>query len=372
MPPLTPDEWFMRQALQLAAKGRGFTSPNPMVGAVVVQDGAIVGRGYHERVGGPHAEVNALRHAGHRAAGATLYVTLEPCNHYGRTPPCTLAILQAGIARVVVGMADPNLRVAGGGSEHLRAQGLQVTTGALEKPCRKLNQAFIKQATTGIPYVTIKTAATLDGRIATSSGDARWISNERSRRFVHRLRCDLDAILVGSATALTDDPQLTARLGAKHCRQPKRIVLDSQLRLPVTSQLVRTAQQAPLWVACHADTPRERRRPLEEAGVEIIDLPGADTGLDLEALLRELGKRHLTSLLVEGGGHVIGGFVEKGLADDFYFFYAPKNLADPEAIPMVSGKARDTMSEALPAFNLQVRRFGEDIMVYGRLREQLY
>ncbi len=207
----TPHAMFMRQALRLAAKGRGFTSPNPMVGAIVVQQGEVVGQGFHQRVGGPHAEVNALRDAGDKARGATLYVTLEPCNHHGRTPPCTQSVLEAGVTQVVIGMPDPNPRVAGGGTQFLRSRGLDVFSGVLETECRGLNQAFIKHMTTGLPLVTIKAATTLDGRIATRTGDSRWISSLLSRRFVHRLRCDLDAILVGIGTALRDDPLLTAR-----------------------------------------------------------------------------------------------------------------------------------------------------------------
>ncbi len=253
------DHVYMKTALRLAAKGRGRTSPNPMVGAVVVAGGEIVGRGYHEQVGGPHAEVNALREAGEKAVGATLYVTLEPCNHYGRTPPCTMAVAESGVSRVVVGMADPNPHVAGGGTEALRERGIAVEVGVLERECRLLNQAFIKHSSTGLPLVTVKVAATLDGRIATRTGDSRWISNERSRRFVHQLRCAADGILVGIDTALADDPQLTARLRKRPpCRQPVRIVLDSRLRLTATSHLVRTAREVPVWAVCTEDAPRQK------------------------------------------------------------------------------------------------------------------
>jgi diaminohydroxyphosphoribosylaminopyrimidine deaminase/5-amino-6-(5-phosphoribosylamino)uracil reductase len=366
------DATFMKQALRLAAKGRGFTSPNPMVGAVVVHQDKVVGRGYHEQVGGPHAEINAIRDAGAKARDATLYVTLEPCNHYGRTPPCTEAILNAGIARVVVGMPDPNRQVTGGGAEFLRSQGVEVVSGVIETDCRRLNQAFIKYATTGLPLVTIKAAATLDGRIATRTGDARWISNDRSRRFVHRLRCELDAILVGIETAIKDDPLLTARTTAKRCRQPVRIVLDTRLRLPLTSQLVRTVEQSPLWVACREDASREKRQALEQAGVKILALPAGAGGIDLAELLRELGKLGITSLLVEGGARVLGAFLDENLADEFYLFYAPKILGDPRGVPLVVGKPRQHMADALPTHDLQVRRFDEDVLLWGRLREQPY
>lgn len=368
-----PDVVFMREALRLAALGRGWTSPNPMVGAVVVVDGTIVGKGYHEEVGGPHAEVHALRDAGAAARGGTLYVTLEPCNHYGRTPPCTEAVLQAGIGRIVVGMEDPNPLVAGGGMERLRSRGVEVISRVLEKECRLLNQAFIKHVVTGTPYVTLKAAATLDGRIATGSGDSRWISNESSRRFVHQLRCALDGILVGIETALNDDPELTARISRRPpCRQPVRIILDTHLRLPLESKLVKTARQVPVWVACGEDVPREQENCLTAAGVEALRLPTQEGRIDLKALLKVLGQRQVCSLLVEGGSRVLGTFLEQGLADDFHFFYAPKILGDPEGIPMIRGGHREKMSEALPVYQLSTRRYAGDVLLSGRFHQQLY
>lgn len=365
---------YMKEALRLAAKGEGRTSPNPMVGAVVVRDGAVVGRGFHEFVGGPHAEVGALRDAGALASGADLYVTLEPCNHHGRTPPCTKAVLEAGIVRVFVGMGDPNPHVEGGGADFLRERGVRVEMGVLERECRLINQPFIKHMTTGAPYVTIKTAATLDGRIATRTGDARWITNEKSRRFVHHLRCVLDGILVGVGTALADDPQLTARVRKRPpCRQPARIVLDSHLRLPATGNLARTAREVPVIAACGEDAPDERAARLADCGVEIVRLPVMDGGgVDLAALLRELGGRKIMSLLVEGGARVVGSFLDQGLADDFHFFYAPKILVDAEGTPMTRGGARERMVDALEAHDLRVRRFGADVMLSGRLRKEIY
>jgi diaminohydroxyphosphoribosylaminopyrimidine deaminase / 5-amino-6-(5-phosphoribosylamino)uracil reductase len=367
------DQFFMREALRLAAKGQGRTSPNPMVGAVVVAGDTIVGRGYHEHVGGPHAEVNALRNAGEKADGATLFVTLEPCNHFGRTPPCTRVVAESGIRRVVVGMADPNPHVAGGGAACLRDRGITVEMGVLERACRLLNQAFIKHSLTGLPLVTLKVAATLDGHTATRSGDSRWISNERSRRFVHRLRCFSDGILVGIDTALADDPELTARLRKRPpCRQPVRIVLDSRLRLRATSRLVRTAREIPVWAACVEDAPRENELELRTAGVVVLRLPGDKGRVDLPSLLKECGKGQLTSLFVEGGSRIAGAFLEHHLADDCHFFYAPKILGDREAVPMVQGFPRERMAEALPVYDLRVRRFGEDVMLSGRLHKDIY
>lgn len=367
------DRRFMMRALRLARKGSGWASPNPMVGAVVARGESLVGEGFHERVGGPHAEVHALRRAGKRARGATLYVTLEPCNHHGRTPPCTHAVLEAGIARVVVGMGDPNPGVEGGGAAFLRSRGIPVQMGLLECECRLLNQAFIKHVTTGTPYVTIKAAATLDGRIATRTGDSRWVSNEQSRRFVHRMRCHLDGILVGIETALKDNPRLTARIGARTvCRQPVRIVLDSRLRIDPASTLVQTAREVPLWIGCTEEASAENAVALEAAGAELLRLPAKDGRVDLTALLCELGRRQLTSLLVEGGARAIGGLLDEGLADEFYFFYAPKVLGDAEGIPMADGRPRSVMAQATPVFNIQWKRFGTDMLAFGRFHEALY
>ncbi len=367
------DRAFMKRAVGLAARGRGWVSPNPLVGAVVVREGKIVGEGYHRRVGTAHAEVNALADAGEGARNADLYVTLEPCNHQGRTPPCTKAVIEAGIARVFVGMSDPNPLVQGGGSLFLRGRGIPVVTGILEDECRRLNQPFIKHMTTGRPYVVLKAAATLDGRMATRTGDSRWVTNERSRSFVHRLRCELDAILVGSKTALADNPQLTARLpGKKRCRQPARIVLDSHLVTPLESALVTTVETAPLWLACSENAPKEKEKALVDAGASVIRIRWDRKGVDLSCLLDELGKRQINSLLVEGGARTMGSFIDEGLADAFFFFYAPKILGDEEAVPVVAGRSVDRMAAATSAYEIQVKRFDGDIMVSGRFHELLY
>src|SRR5208337_2552090 len=281
---------FMKKALRLAALGTGMTSPNPLVGAVIVKDGAIVGLGYHQVLGGPHAEVNAINAAGAAALGGTLYVTLEPCNHHGLTPPCTKAVVDAGIARVVFGMVDPNPDVAGGGAERLRRAGIEVKGGVFERECRALNQAFIKYVTTGIPYVMLKAAATLDGFIATSAGESKWITGDLSRQFAHRLRSHADGILVGIGTVIADDPLLTVRLyRKKDHRQRTRIVLDSELKIPLDSQLVRTASTGPVWVVCRQDALARRERSLGSAGVQVIRVPSGEFGVDWPCLLKELG-----------------------------------------------------------------------------------
>lgn len=362
----------MRQALTLAARGRGATSPNPMVGAVVVKDNEVVGKGYHAFVGGPHGEINALRDAGDRARDAVLYVTLEPCNHLGRTPPCTKAILDAGISRVVVGMRDPNPHVAGGGIQTLEEHGIVVECGVLEEECRRLNQPFIKYSTLGIPHVSLKAASTLDGRIAARTGDSKWITNEQSRRFVHQLRRSVDAVLVGVGTAEADDPRLTVRLPGKNRRLPVRIVLDTRLRLSRESILVRSAGEVPTWVACGEGASKAGEESLTQDGVRVLRIPEVGGRVSLAFLLQELGRQGITSVLVEGGAKVLGAFLDEGLADEFFFFYAPKILGDPGGIPMVAGRARKKLAEAVAAYDVRVRRFGQDWMVSGRLRPTLY
>lgn len=344
-----------------------------MVGAVVVREGRVVGEGFHERVGGPHAEVHALRRAGDSARGATLYVSLEPCNHYGRTPPCTEAVMRAGVGRVVIGMADPNPKVTGGGADRLRHAGISVTVGVLEQECRSLNQPFIKWVTHGRPYVTLKCAATLDGRMAARTGDSRWVTNERSRRLVHKMRAAADAVLVGIGTALADDPLLTARLDRKNCPQPLRIVLDTHGRLPLASQLVKTARQNPVLLACAQATPKQVRERFLSHGVDVVALPTTgESALDLISLLDELGRRSITSVLVEGGARVHGAFLDTALADDFHFFYAPKILGDSLAVPMFQGAPRSSMGDAVPLFDCRIRRIADDLLVSGRFHRDLY
>lgn len=368
-----PDIFFMKKALRLALRGAGMTSPNPLVGAVVVNGGVVVGKGYHRELGGPHAEVNAIFDAGVSARGAVLYVTLEPCNHYGHTPPCTKAILEAGIGRVVFGMGDPNPEVAGGGGEVLRRAGVEVRGGVCERECRAINQPFIKKVTTGLPYVILKSAATLDGFIATSTGDSKWVTGEPAREFAHVIRSRVDGIVVGIGTVLADDPLLTARLsGKKKWREPVRIVLDTELRIPPDSRLVRTASVSPVLVFCGLEAPVSREKVLEDAGVGVVRLAAGGRGIEAAGLLKELGKRGMSSLLVEGGGQVLGSFVESGLADEILFFYAPKILGDPGGISMLSGGPRQKMIDCVAAHDIRIRKLGEDILLHGRLREQPY
>jgi len=354
----------MRQALELARRGAGATSPNPIVGAVVVADGEIVGRGHHPRAGEPHAEVFALRDAGPRARGATLYVTLEPCAHWGRTPPCTEAVIEAGIRRVVVAMVDPDRQVSGRGLRRLREAGIDTRVGVGEDEARALNEAYAKHRTAGLPFVTAKWAMTLDGRIATRSGDSRWISGEASRALVHEMRAASDAILVGIGTVLRDDPALTARVPAA-ARHPRRVVLDSTLRIPLDARVL-ARDGTPVLVATTDRARPEARRALEAMGVEVLGAGRPDGRVDLAALLRELGRRDVLSLLVEGGSAVLGGFADGGLIDKVVAFVAPLLVGGPAPAP-VGGAGVDTLVQAWRLTRTTVRQVAEDIVVEGYL-----
>jgi len=361
------DLHFMRLALQEARKGVGRTSPNPSVGAVVVQDGIVVGKGYHKRAGLPHAEPNALQTAGKRARGATIYVTLEPCNHVGRTPPCTEAILKAGIKRVVIGMGDPNPKVTGRGGQYLAAHGVAVTFGVLEEQCREINLPFIKHSTTGLPWVIMKAGMSLDGRIAAGSGQRTPITGIQSRRQVHRLRNRVDAILIGVETALIDNPSLTTRLpGRRPGRDPERIILDTNLRLSPVATLLHQKSAAGTRIFCGPQGSAANRKALEQAGARVTQVGiDGDQGLDLHAVLTALGNSQINSLLVEGGGRVHGSFLRQRLVDEVYLFMAPVFFG-AAGVPVVDFV--DSEIRFPPAIKyMQTRRLGEDIMIRGRI-----
>ena len=364
---MTPENSYMKLALSLAARGEGWVSPNPMVGAVVVKEGQVVGRGYHRRAGLPHAEVEALAAAGEAARGADLYVTLEPCNHQGKTPPCTQAILSAGVRRVIIATPDPNPQVTGGGAEFLAAQGVAITLGVLETEARRLNEAWLHYVNTGRPWVVAKAACSLDGKIATVGGESQWLTGEAARALGHRLRHRVDAMVVGIGTVLADDPQLTTRRPRGRGKDPIRVVLDSRLRLPLTSRLLHLDSEAPTWVATTSQAPIETIHALENRGAQVLVLP-ADAGrVSLPALLEELGARQVQSLLVEGGAVTLGAFFDQRLVNQFYFFYAPKILGGQKAPGMVGGQGIVHLGEAHIAKNLSVRRVGGDLLVSGYL-----
>jgi diaminohydroxyphosphoribosylaminopyrimidine deaminase/5-amino-6-(5-phosphoribosylamino)uracil reductase len=364
-----------------------------------VQKGEIVGRGYHRAAGLPHAEVEALRRAGAAAKGADLFVTLEPCNHQGRTPPCTEAVLRAGIRRVIIATRDPNPRVNGGGAEFLQSQGVQVETGLLADQARRLNEAWFHWVATGLPFVIAKAACSLDGKIATAGGESQWLTGEKARAYGHQLRHQVDAILVGVGTVLADDPQLTTRLPGRTTengkrktengpRDPIRIVLDSRLRLPLSAKLLHLNSPAPTWIACTPAAPKDKIQALQDLGADVLVMPtvvrethptetpasvtSASRGLvDLQPLLQELGRRQIQNLLVEGGGETLGSFFDQRLVDKFYFFYAPKILGGKTAPGMLAGAGVKHLGEALQAKDLSVRKLGVDLLVEGYLYEYL-
>jgi diaminohydroxyphosphoribosylaminopyrimidine deaminase/5-amino-6-(5-phosphoribosylamino)uracil reductase len=361
------DQDYMRMALDLAVQGAGYVAPNPMVGAVVVREGQVVGRGYHQAVGGPHAEVHAIDDAGDRARGATLYVTLEPCNHHGRTPPCTRKILEAGIRRVVVAVADPNPDVAGGGNAFLKGHGVQVDCGVCRDQAFRLNESFFKYARTKVPFVVLKMAATLDGRIATRTGDARWVTGPEARGRVHALRHALDAIMVGVGTVLADDPELTTRLSEGPGADATRIILDTHLRMPDTARMLRQASAAETWVVCGPGAAPDNKKRLMDQGALILESGIVDGRIDLAALIRVLGARGVTSLLVEGGARVAAAALKAGIVDKVLFFYAPKILGGDDGVPMCSGPGPEKMGQSLPLHRMEVERVGADVLVSGYL-----
>jgi diaminohydroxyphosphoribosylaminopyrimidine deaminase/5-amino-6-(5-phosphoribosylamino)uracil reductase len=347
------DADWMAQALLLAERGRGYVEPNPLVGAVIARDGRPVGEGWHQRFGQAHAEVNALAVAGEAARGATLYVTLEPCCHFGKTPPCTEAVIRAGVSRVVAAMSDPFPQVAGKGAELLRQAGVAVEMGVCEAEARRLNAPYLKLLAKRRPYVQAKWAMTLDGKIATRSGDSKWISNEASRRRVHELRGQMDAIVVGIGTVLADDPLLTARPPGP--RTAVRVVLDHSGRTPRMAKLVQTARETPTWIV----TAGEPASQLAGAGCEVFRLP------NLPALLDEMGRRRMTNVLVEGGSEVLGSFRDAGEIDEVHIFIAPRLVGGRDAKPAIGGHGVERIAEALPLAGWDVELIEGDTYLHG-------
>lgn len=357
------DERFMWMALDLARHGSGFTSPNPMVGAVVVQEGEVVGTGYHRSAGSAHAEVVALEKAGSKAQGATLYTNLEPCCHHGKTPPCVEAILQAGIRKVVIGMTDPNPLVSGQGIRWLEENGVKVKNGVLKDKALSLNEVFVKYITTKKPFVMIKTAMSLDGKIATREGHSKWITGERSRQFVHRLRNQADAVVVGIGTVLKDDPLLTTRIDDG--RDAARVVVDSMARLPLAAKVINPQSPAPTIAAVTVDAPEERCEALRRAGVEVMKFPARKGRVSLEALLAALGQKEMSSVLVEGGGELNYSFLEDGLIDKAYFFVAPLICGGRDAPTPFGGEGIGRIEDAWAVSQLEFKQYGEDMLIIG-------
>ncbi len=358
-------EDFMLRALQLAKRGKGRTSPNPMVGAVLVKNGRVVGEGFHPRAGEPHAEIFALRQAGENARGATLYVTLEPCNHYGRTPPCTKAIIAAGVAEVHMAILDPNPLVAGGGKKELEAAGIRTVVGEHENEAKKLNEVFLHWVTTGRPFVIAKFAASLDGKIATRTGESRWITGPEARRYAHELRDQVDAILVGVNTIIKDNPELTTRLEKKDVHHPLRVVLDSRGRAPLAARVFDPDLPGRTLVVTTEAMPQKTRQALSERGIEVL-VPPADRGqVNLPALLHELGAREVTSVLVEGGSTVLGSFFAHGLVNKVVTFIAPMIIGGQEAPTAVGGSGVERLADAWRLKEIEVTKVGEDLLITG-------
>lgn len=354
---------YMRLALDIAKKGRGHTSPNPMVGCVVVRNQRIIAEGYHERYGGFHAERNALTRCKEDLTGAELYVTLEPCCHYGNTPPCTEIIIERGISKVYVGCMDPNPQVAGKGVRTLREHGIAVETGILEEECLALNEIFFHYITTKMPYVAMKYAMTMDGKIASHTGDSKWVTGEEARHHVHELRKHYSAIMVGIGTVLADDPMLNCRI--EEGVDPVRIICDSRLRTPLDSQIVKTAKEIPT-IICYDKGQEEKLDALRNAGVEVMRI--ANKGkVDIHAVMKELASRGIDSVLVEGGGIFHGAMLKSGLVKKIYCYIAPKLIGGEDAKSPVEGTGFPLMREALDVSDIEIIKLGKDICISGHV-----
>jgi diaminohydroxyphosphoribosylaminopyrimidine deaminase/5-amino-6-(5-phosphoribosylamino)uracil reductase len=370
------DHTHLSRAIDLAAKGRGRVHPNPVVGAVVVKDGEVVGEGWHADYGGPHAEVNAINACnGADLTGATIYVSLEPCCHHGKTPPCTDAILAAGITRVVVASDDPTEKASGRGLGILRDEGVTVDVagGELAARARLANQAFRKHARTGRPWVLFKSAMTLDGKVATRTGDSKWISSEASRGLAHKWRASVDAVVVGIGTALADDPQLTARIepdpDGPELRQPRRVVFDATGRLPLDSKLVQQAPEIPLTVVVSRAAPRSAADALGNAGADVIVATGENEPARVRSALDQLGEIGVHAILLEGGPHLAGAFLDAGEIDEVRLFLAPLLLGGSKARDPLEGEGVEKISEALRALTLDCERVADDVLISARLKE---
>ena len=364
------DARHLLRAIELASQARGRSSPNPMVGAVLVKGGRVIGEGITQPPGEAHAERMALAASEEDPAGATLYVSLEPCAHHGRTPPCTDAILEAGVARVVIASDDPTPKAAGRGPGILRDEGVEVlfVDGEIADAARLLNQPFRKHARTGRPLVIFKSAMTLDGKVATRTGDSRWISSEASRARAHRWRAESDAVAVGIGTAVHDDPQLTARVEGV-ARQPRRVVFDSEARLPLDSRLIRGVAEVPVTVVCGRAASRTAVEALHAAGVDVIVATGANEGARVESALDELGSREIQSLLLEGGPHLAGAFLEAGEIDEVRIFVTPLLVGGREARTTIEGLGIQQIASATRAVAVEVDRIEDDVLVIARVRE---
>lgn len=362
------DKTYMKRALELAEKGAGFTNPNPLVGAVIVKGGRIIGEGYHEIYGGHHAEINAFNNAVMDVSGATMYINLEPCSHYGRTPPCANAIAEKGIKRVVVALEDPNPEVSGRGIRFLRDNGIEVVTGVLEVESRRLNEIFLKYITTRIPFCIMKTAMTLDGKIASYTGDSKWITNEESRKYVHRLRHRVAAVMVGLGTVMKDDPYLNTRFEGVKGSDPVRVIVDSRARISLEANVLNLKSDAKTIIAATEQADKSKIGDLERKGAEVIITPAVDNRVDLKYLMKALGERKIDSVLLEGGSTLNYSALEAGIVDKVNVFIAPKIIGGSSAKTPVGGNGRASVNDAVNLKDIETHRFGEDLMIEGYIR----
>ena len=363
----TTDRKFMKRALTLASKARGRTSPNPLVGAVIVREDEIVGEGYHQKAGDAHAEINALNQAQGLAEGATMYVTLEPCCHWGRTPPCTESVIRAKLANVFVAMKDPNPRVAGNGIRQLEEAGISVQVGICEKESRQLNEVFIKYITTQSPFVILKSAISLDGKIATASGESQWITSEASRLKGHEVRSQVDAILVGVGTVLQDNPSLTVRLPERQNEDPIRIVVDSRGRTPFGAKVLNPDSNAGTLIAVTENAPLQKIEALKSAGADVLIIDEKEGRVCLRALMRELGRKEITSVLIEGGGEINAAALQAGIVDKLMFFIAPKLIGGRDAPGSIGGIGIARLAEAYELRDVKIAQIGADFLIEGYL-----
>ncbi len=359
------DEHYMRIAVAEARRGEGRTSPNPCVGAVIVKDDRIISQGYHKKAGGPHAEVNAINKAGESVVDATMYVTLEPCNHTGKTPPCTELIVKKGISRVVVGMTDPNPLVDGSGVTFLRTKGVEVITGVLLSECEAIIQPFIKHITQGIPWMIMKGGISLDGKINYKKGESGWVTGEESLLEVHKIRDKVDAILIGSETVRIDNPSLTTRHPASKGKDAIRVIIDTHLRLPFDSTVFQIDSEAPAWVFCSKAASEEKMSRFRKIGVKVTTVDVNSDGVDLRQVLDALGKAGICSVLVEGGARLHGSFLKERLFDSACLFYAPLFAGD-DGVSLVNGYSARERDFATRLVDVSYKRLGEDMMVTGR------
>lgn len=360
---------WMKEALKIAEKGWGHTNPNPLVGAVVVKEGARIATGTHEIYGGPHAEVNALEKAGDLAKGSDLYVTLEPCSHYGKTPPCVDAIIKAGIRRTIIAIQDPNEKVSGRGEAKLRAAGIEVISGVMEEEAMKQNEIFIHYITRKTPFVIAKVAMSIDGKIAANSGHSQWITGEKAREHAHWIRQRISSILVGVNTVIKDDPMLTVRLNLEKTENPMRIILDSKGRIPLKSKIVSSATNIPTLVATTHRMSCEKEKRLKESGVMVCRLPEKNTQVDIRALIGYLADKEIDSLMIEGGGEVLASFMQEKLVHKLLWYIAPKIIGGSKAPGPVGGSGILHMDQSLPVLAMESKKLGEDWLMTGYMKE---